>query len=250
MTAEMVIEALDIPQGARVDQRIAKKLLIENVAATASDKRHINEGIEELIWVAALKPNTVGVPEYRDDSREVLEIAVLHLILREGAKVTRVVELIHRAIPYPTFLVTTSGDGIALSLATKRWSQNEGGKTVLDEEPLTVEIEDESQCEPFLTSLSLRHQKRPNLHELYLNWKVQFEAFQTSAYTGVFSPSLSSEVAEKRKTALVSASAIQQELISLRAKAERETQMNRRVQSNLDIKRLEEELRNAIKDME
>ena len=59
-----------------------KKLLLENGAPTAADKRQINDGIEELLWVAALKPTTIGVPEYRDDVREYLEIAVLSLVLR------------------------------------------------------------------------------------------------------------------------------------------------------------------------
>ena len=40
------------------------------------DKRHISEGIDELIWLAALKPTTVGVPEYRDETREYLEIVI------------------------------------------------------------------------------------------------------------------------------------------------------------------------------
>src|SRR5215471_9089539 len=101
MVIEDIISALDLPISSRVDQRVPKKLLIENGAPTAADKRQINEGIEELLWVAALKPTTVGVPEFRDDSREYLEIAVLQLVLRDGAKATRLVELVHRAVPYP-----------------------------------------------------------------------------------------------------------------------------------------------------
>jgi hypothetical protein len=58
-----------------VNQRVPKKLLLENGAPTAADKRLINEGIEELLWLAALKPTTIGVPEYRDEVREYLEIA-------------------------------------------------------------------------------------------------------------------------------------------------------------------------------
>ena len=89
-----------------MDQRVPKKLLLENGAPTAADKRHINEGIEELLWLAALKPTTIGVPDYRDDVREYLEIAVLRLSLRAGAKVPRLVEMVHRAVPYPLLLIT------------------------------------------------------------------------------------------------------------------------------------------------
>ena len=70
----------------------------------------ISDGIEELLWVAALKPTTIGVPEYRDDVREYLEIAVLRVTLRAGGKATRLIELIHRAVPYPLLLLTAQGE--------------------------------------------------------------------------------------------------------------------------------------------
>lgn len=84
MTAATVIEALALPAGCRVDQRVPKKLLLENGAPTAADKRHISEGIEELLWLAALKPTTIGVPAYHDEVREYLEIAVLRLTQGPG----------------------------------------------------------------------------------------------------------------------------------------------------------------------
>jgi hypothetical protein len=112
MTAESVISALSIPPQARVDQRVAKKLLVENGAATPTDKRWINDGIEELTWIAALKPTTIGVAAYSDSVREYLEIAVLSLILRPDAKTGRLIELVHRAIPYPVLLITSSTDNL------------------------------------------------------------------------------------------------------------------------------------------
>ena len=110
MNATEIIAALDLPAGARVARRVPKSLLVENGAPTAADKRHINEGVEELFWLAALKPTTIGVPEYRDDVREYLEIAVVRLSLRASAKVGRLVELVHRAVPYPVLLLAGQGD--------------------------------------------------------------------------------------------------------------------------------------------
>ena len=65
-----MIAALNLPVSSRVDERVPKKLLLENVASTASDKRQINDGIEEIHWLAAIKPQTIGVPDYRDEVRE------------------------------------------------------------------------------------------------------------------------------------------------------------------------------------
>jgi hypothetical protein len=94
-----VIDALALPPDARVEQRVPKKLLVEQGVPTAADKRQIQEGLEELFWVAAIKPTNIAVPAFRDDAREYLEIAVLTATFRSAAKPTRLLELIHRAIP-------------------------------------------------------------------------------------------------------------------------------------------------------
>jgi hypothetical protein len=159
MTAADLLAALDLPDAARVDRRVPKTLLTEHGAPTAGDKRRINEGIEQLQWVAALKPTTVGVAEYRDEAREYLEIAVLHLVLRATAKLVRLVELLHRAVPYPVVAIAEQGERIQLSLAHKRWSQSEAGKTVLDGDIVAVDPTEvgEPLRAAFLKALSLVH---------------------------------------------------------------------------------------------
>ena len=104
------ISALSLPPHSRVDRRVPKKLLLEHGAPTAADKRHITEGIDEIRWLAALKPETIGVQAYRDTDRDYSEIAVLSMNLRVGAKVPRLMELLHRAIPYPVLLLTGLGE--------------------------------------------------------------------------------------------------------------------------------------------
>src|ERR1039458_1790769 len=128
MSFAPIIQALALPPETRVEQRVPKKLLVENGAATASDKRQINDGIEEILWHAALKPANLGVPAYRDAVREYLEIAVITVTFRPMAKPGRLVDLIHRAIPYPVLLAGQQREAVSLSVAHKRWSQGETGK--------------------------------------------------------------------------------------------------------------------------
>ena len=64
MRVQEFIAALELPSGCRVDQRVPKKLLTEQGAPTAADKRLIQDGVEEVIWVAALKPVNIGVPAF------------------------------------------------------------------------------------------------------------------------------------------------------------------------------------------
>ena len=110
MSFAPVIDALGIPPSALVEQRVPKKLLLEHGAPTAADKRQIQDGIEEIIWVAALKPTNIGVPAFEDVVRQYLEIAVLTVELRSAARPPRLIELIHRAIPYPLVLVVEHGE--------------------------------------------------------------------------------------------------------------------------------------------
>ena len=245
MIAMNVIDALALPPEARVDQRVPKKLLVENGAPTAADKRQINEGIEELLWLAALKPSTIGVPEYRDGIREYLEIAVLLLSLRPGAKAGRLVELIHRAVPYPVVLLTNQSETVTLSLAHKRWSQGEAGKTVLDDAVSLCERFQHPAAPSFLGSLSLAGQPRAHLMALYQGWIDCLHAFRAACITGQFTIPTNAEAASTRRDALVEYERLTRQIATLGAKAEQELQLNRRVALNLEIKRLEAELANV-----
>jgi hypothetical protein len=238
MKGDALVSALDLPAGSRVDQRVPKKLLLENGAPTAADKRIINDGMQELVWLAALKPATVGVPEYRDHVREYLEIAVLRLVQRTPARATRLVELVHRAVPYPVLLVTELGERAGLSAAHKRWSQGEEGKTVLDGEVVAAE-QDVDAWPAFLQALALGHQPHTTLFALYQGWMRTLLALQAARLTGVFAIAASAEHAAVRRDALQECARLDAEIIRLRAAATKEKQMARRVELNVELKRVE-----------
>jgi hypothetical protein len=240
-----LIAALELPASARVDQRVPKKLLTENGAPTAADKRAINDGVEELFWLAALKPNTIGVPDYRDEAREYLEIAVLHLHLRSAAKAARLIALTHRAVPYPVLLLTARPEGVGVSAAHKRWSQGEAGKTVLDGDVVEAQLDgaqDPSVLAAFCEALALNRQPRLSLFALYQGWIDTLHAFQAARKTGRFAIADSAASAAQRREALGQYARLEAEAARLRAAAAREKQMPRQVALNFELKRIEAEL--------
>lgn len=253
MNSDALIEALDLPAGSRVDQRVPKKLLLENGAPTIADKRLINDGIEELHWLAALKPTTIGVPAYRDDVRDYLEIAVLRLTLRTAAKATRLVELVHRAVPYPLLLLTEMDERSEFSAAHKRWSQGEAGKTVLEEgypqmaqmgadkdkSAFHLRESASSADDDFLRALALGKQPQANLFALYQGWIDTLLALQAARVTGAFAVAANAEHAALRRDALQKSARLDAEIVRLRATAAKEKQMSRRVELNLELKRVE-----------
>ena len=243
MKAAALITALNLPASAQVERRVPKKLLLENGAPTAADKRQINDGIEELFWVAALKPTTLGVPEYRDAEREYLEIAVLRVLLRAGAKATRLIELVHRSVPYPVLLLTEHPEKMEISAAHKRWAQNEAGKTVLDGEMVTAEWkpgEETPYHADFHSALALERQPHGNLRALYQGWLDTLITFKAARLTGSFRPATNPVHSTARQEALRECARLETEIARLRAAAGKEKQMARKVELNLKLKRIEQ----------
>lgn len=240
-----IVDALGLPPRARVDVRIPKKLLVEQGAPTAADKRAIQEGIDEVQWLAACKPGNIGVASFADESREYLEIAVVGCAFRPGAKSARLIELIHRAIPYPVLLVTTDDLGITLSVAHKRHAEREADKVVIEHVVHAAGIRPDladGQEQEFLCSLALAKQPRRDLWTVYEGWLSRIEALNAARLSGTYAPTDDEALTARRREALEAYSHLTREVQGLRAKATREKQLNRRVDLNLEIKRLEAEI--------
>lgn len=281
LSAKALIHALRLPESCRVDQRVPKKLLLENGAPTAADKRLITEAIEEIQWIAALKPNTIGVPSYRDALREYLEIAVLAVTVRgvvKPASHSRLAELLHRAVPYPVLLLVApqmEGQSLTLSLAHKRWAQNEAAKVVLDGSPISVTVavptsntastslsdghaSGSSHLDPaavadaenaFIQSLSVTLQPQATLQALYQGWVDCVQALLAARLTGSYQTPATPEQAAARRQALADCERLEAEVSRLRAQAAKEKQMARQVELNLTLKRVQAELAAARRQL-
>ncbi|MCW5737194.1 MAG: DUF4391 domain-containing protein [Enhydrobacter sp.] len=170
-----VFDALGLPPDARVDARVPKKLLIEQGAPTPADKRAIQDGIDELQWFAACKPATIGVPSFVDDTREYLEIAVVGCAFRSNANgkpanAPRLIELIHRAIPYPVLLISSDDQGVTISASHKRRAQNDAGRTVTEAVTAAIALRPHTADAieaAFLQGLALAEQQHTDLYILY-----------------------------------------------------------------------------------
>lgn len=251
------IQALGLPDSCRVGQRVPKKLLLENSAATVADKRLINDNIAEIQWIAALKPNTIGVPSYRDTRREYLEVAVLAVTLKGVVKATHrshLAELVHRAVPYPVLLQLIDGQTQTLFLAHKRWAQNEFSKVVLEgglvsavlfhsmpETTVATHLTYSEVEQAFMQSLSLTRQSQITLYTLYQGWIDCVQALLAARVTGSYRTTTTPEQAAARRQALADYERLEGEISRLRGQAVKEKQMARQVEVNIRLQALRAE---------
>jgi hypothetical protein len=240
MTVDDLIQALGLPESTRLNRRVPKKLLAEQDVATAVDRRQIQDGVDDILWLAALKPHLIGVPAYEDAQRQYLELAVLRLTLKPGSKPGRLVELLHRAVPYPVLLLTSSDAGTGISLAHMRQSQNEADKTVLDGALLAITCGTGDLqgvvLTDFCAALALARQSQTDLHALYQGWMDTVAALDIARDTGHFQRSMTRAQAAERHQALLQCRELQARLQQLRAQALKERQLARQVALNQELR--------------
>ncbi|OYT88689.1 MAG: hypothetical protein CFE43_21220 [Burkholderiales bacterium PBB3] len=273
LSSEQLISALRLPAEATVGQRVPKKMLAENLtsrgSATSADRKLLQEQIDEVTWVAALKPTNAGIPVYQDEVRSYLELAVLSVRLREGSQlapnpakvspsVARLAELVHRAIPYPVLLVLDDGARLYLSLVHIRWAQKEADKFVLDGDLIqgvfshngspTASVMYAETVNAFVNAMDLSKQPRTDLLTLYQGWMDTLSAWQAAVVTGRFE-CVSPQQATARRAALRRCHELDAQISSLRAAASKEKQMARQVATNLEIKALMTERQQAANSL-
>lgn len=264
-----LVEALRLPASCRVDQRVPKKMLAEHGAPTAADRRLLTDGIEDLQWIAALKPGTVAVPEHRAEGREYLEVAVLSVQMRathsKASQWLRLAELVHRAVPYPVLLIQALASSaeatsesstpkpptqLAVSLAHKRTSQNEAGKVVLEGELVRTELvgaggEVASVVGPLLEALALDRQPHQDLMVMYQGWMDCLTAAEAARITGRFRLATDPNDAAAKRDALRTCHQLEQEAARLRNQAAKERQIARQAELNVALQSLRVQLAEA-----
>lgn len=247
------VAALELPPGARVDARVPKKLLVEQGAPTSTDKRAIQDGIEEFFWIASLKPNNCAIPVATEAGQDYGEIAILALQLRAKAKTRRLIELVHRAVPYPVLLIGSDAGGVFVSTAAKRAAQNDSAKMVVEQVVTAAglhPLEASTIERDFLASLALGGLPSLDLGCVYTGWRTRIEALLAARLTGDYAAKDESGFIGQRRIALESHGVMEREAAKLRAQATRTKQISRRVDLNQKIKAIEAAIRlNATKIM-
>jgi hypothetical protein len=96
-----------------------------------------------------------------------------------------------------------------------------------------------SYLDDFLNALALEHQPHATLRALYQGWMDTLIAFNAARLTGSFRQTANPEQATARQEALRECARLETEMERLRTAAGREKQMARKVELNMELKRME-----------
>ena len=246
--SERLYKSMGIPDSCYLGKRIYKKLFHENADLGATDKKAFRDDIDTVVWRYTLKPSTIPIQPYADDSREYHEIAILEVILKSNRRTRRIAEIVQRSIPYPVLVVLRDSPRIAISAAQKRFSLAEHGAIVAEDIRLTewLDLEEpESLHRQFIESLALSALPQTHFYALYSALFDRVVALEAARLTGVFRLDGSVEQVQERLGRISDCRGIEQEIAELRAALKKETHFNRQVELNTKIKTLEQRLKST-----
>lgn len=221
---------LNLPQSCVVNHTIYKKMFYENARLLAGDKLLIRDVIQKITWLYCLKPETINVSAYKDDTRDYPEIEVVEVSLHNDRKLDRIAEIIMRSIPYPMLLFFRLDDKAKIFLAHQRISQSDGNKNTIED---FVETDWFDASSDLLSKLDTKLMRFTNLFALYSDLVDVVSVHNISAImplngiSGAEARELSAKIED-----------VEQDLQGLRAKMKKETQFNRKMELYMEIKKL------------
>lgn len=230
---------LNIPDSCFIGNTIYKKLFYESADLSTSDKSLFTDTISKITWINCLKPETINIPAYKDEVRDYPEVEVIEVLVHKDYKLKRIAEIIMKTIPYPMVLIFKLEDKRQFYVAHQRTNQNDSSKNTIEEFIATDWLESDSAL---FVKLDIKQMRFTNFFALYSDIVDAISIYNLSAIiptddniTGTEARELSAQIED-----------IEQEITSLRAKLKKETQFNRKMELNIEIKKLEKHINNLI----
>lgn len=229
----MLYEAFHLPVTCAVNNTIYKKLFEENANLSKADKVLIKDKVNRVVWRYCLKAETIHIPPYMDEIREYPEIELLEVQLQDEVNPNRLAEIIMRTIPYPMVIFFRVNDKIQLWLSHQRTSQNDSSKNTLEEFVSTGWLTADDQL---FQRLDVRNMRFTNCLAFYSDLIDTVSIYNAERLVGTGIQ----QNGESARELVKALAALEDEINALRNVLQKETQFNRKMEMNIQIKKLEE----------
>ena len=230
--AERFFEHFNFPEATYNGFKVKKKTITDNVSLTSADKLLIKDALKSLIWRYGIKPETAHIPAFEDSIHEYIEIAVLHVEVKNHVKTKQLCTLLHKQIMYPTILVLENQDCLALSIADKRINQADSNKLTIESQLDTGWISPDTAStdltQDFLADLTFQSCSTASLYDFYCSLITKFTRYEAGKSTGRYNAE-NDKQADELSSLVAELQSLESELKSIRNKLKKEVQMNEKM---------------------
>lgn len=212
------MELFNLPYNTII-QRFVAKSHFDSVTNTKQKAMFTND-IAKIMWRNTLSTETTNLPH-----KEIEEIQIFSIELKERKEIKSILEIIDKTIPYHIIFIVTFGDEVYLSASAKHPSPLNDNKSVIDwtytsgwfkvaDNSFSINLKKDIDTVFFDFCQQLSHKTNSSIKNIA----------DLTAYNARYS-SLTKEIEQLKKKILAC------------------PQFNKKVELNLSLKKLEEELR-------
>lgn len=244
-----IFDYLKIPKSCAVGNTIFKKLFYDNADLNKTDRDMFTEQIDKIVWAYSFKPETINIKPYKDEEREYSEIEIIEVKLLTVGKTKRMAEIIMRAIPYPMILVFTLDNKIQLFTAHQRTNLADPSRNTIEEFIFTDWIDMDNSTDKdkrLLEDLEIKKLSHLNYYRFYSDIVDRLIIYNASKLVDGY---IEGKTAVEVKEIYDRVVELDEVIKSLKLRIKSETQLNRRIELNVEIKRLDVIRENLLRKM-
>jgi len=233
-------DILNIPLRSILDKRITKAFFLKNFKLTAAEKKLLSNSIDNMEWLASIKPTNANIPQLKNTDYIYEEVQIMLCTLRNGllqANVDKAISLFQKNIPYHIVLIVEDDMEFVVNTCDKRINKADTSKRTIEHYYTTNAISKLYKNEiskAFFTALDFAILDKTNLETTYNSYTKTIIQYQTASITGTYTKR-TKERSQEDMDNLATIEKLEAEISNLANRIRKENQLNTKVELNVVI---------------
>jgi hypothetical protein len=234
-------DILNIPERNVLDKKLTKAFFLKNFFLTTAEKKVLNNSIQQMNWLASIKPVAANIPAVSNDEYKYEEIQVMVCTITDNTLDTgaeKCMHLFQKYIPYQMLVIIEDASGFKISVCDKRINKAETSKRTIERYFITntlSKLYKNDLNNAFYKALDFGNLDKTNLELLYKSYIQAVVQFQAASITGNFHKRTNARTQEDMKH-LETIEQLERDIVSLSSQIKKESQLNEKVELNIKIK--------------
>lgn len=230
-----IIKWWKFPSATIINRNLPKTQIYPHMKNTA-DKQFLQDSVRSIYMLASLKTDNTHIAVYEDDKELYQEIQFLDVKTKDKGDSTKIYKMLAHLLPYPLVILADEPD--SFTIYTGRFEKlSTGFLKLVNVYPSSV-YQDEN-LEEVLQQISLIDLPRQNLKTFYDGLRDEIATATAKSQYGEAVGNITGEEKDQLD-------ALKKQIEDLRGQIKKERQLNRKINMQMKLKKLKDELSSKI----
>lgn len=230
-----IIKWWKFPSATIINRNLPKTQIYPHMK-NAADKQFLQDSVQSIYMLASLKTDNTHIAVYEDDKELYQEIQFLYVKTKDKGDSTKIYKMLAHLLPYPLVILADEPD--SFTIYTGRFEKlSTGFLKLVNVYPSSV-YQDEN-LEEVLQQISLIDLPRQNLKTFYDGLRDEIATATAKSQYGEAVGNITGEEKDQLD-------ALKKQIEDLRGQIKKERQLNRKIDMQMKLKKLRDELSSKI----